>query len=79
MDIHTKYEIGQYVKIKAVDLFARISKITIDGKNLFYEVSYWFEGQLKFVNLEEDEIMGDESLIDNDEYCGGKQLKRWKM
>lgn len=56
MEIKTKYDINQYVMIPDISQSARVSKIIQDGKNLFYEVSYWWEGQLRFVTLDEDEI-----------------------
>jgi hypothetical protein len=56
MNLHTKFDINQEIIIKALDCPGRVSKIVLDGKNLFYEVQYWFEGQLKFVTLDEDEI-----------------------
>ena len=58
MVINTKYDIGQVVRIIDIDQPGRITKIIQDGKNLFYEVSYWWEGQLRFVSLDEEELNG---------------------
>jgi hypothetical protein len=56
MNILTKYDITQPVLIKAIEMPGSVSKIIVDGKNLFYEVAYWAECQLKFVTLDEEEI-----------------------
>lgn len=56
MNIQTKFDIDQVVYIKAIDCPGQVCKIIQDGRNLFYEVSYWWEGQLKFVSLSEGEI-----------------------
>jgi hypothetical protein len=56
MEIKTKFDISQTVTITAINQPGSICKIQIDGKNLYYEVSYWWEGQLRFVMLEEDEL-----------------------
>lgn len=54
--IDNKFNIGQKVKIIDIDQPGRVSKIEQDWKNLWYEVQYWWEGQLKFVKLSEEEI-----------------------
>jgi hypothetical protein len=56
MIIETKFDMDQVVIIKEINQVGQICKIIQDGKNLFYEVCYWWEGQLKFVSLYEREL-----------------------
>ena len=56
MELQTKYDIGQDVIIQGLKSSGRVSKIILDGKNLMYEVYYWFDGNLRFVTLGEDDL-----------------------
>lgn len=56
MIIKTKFDIGQHLKIIGIDQPTTIIAIKQDGKDLFYECKYWWNGELKFVWLSESEI-----------------------
>jgi len=56
MKITTKYDWLEYVRIKDLDnVIGRIVKIIFDGV-ISYNVQYWVNGKIEFVNLYEDEI-----------------------
>jgi hypothetical protein len=56
MEIKTAFDINQKVTIMAINQPGTICKIQLDGNNVFYEVSYWWEGQLRFVMLDASEL-----------------------
>jgi hypothetical protein len=66
MDIHTKYELHQTVKIRFLtdvndgmgrsgDISATILKVEFSGFLMYY-ISYWYSGDLRYCWCFEDEI-----------------------
>jgi hypothetical protein len=51
-----KFYIGQEVIINGITQSGRVVKIILDGKNTWYNVQYWWEGRLNFVDLADDEM-----------------------
>ena len=65
MTIETKYAIGQVVFIDGLDWHrAWIDGIKISGKNTWYEVAYWWNGELKTVQLREEDISSENHAKD---------------
>lgn len=83
MTVNLKFKIGDRVIIIDIDQPAKVVKIILDGNNFYFECCYWWEGQLKFVNLDETEIrlihdkLGQGNTLDH--VVNGKELKRWKV
>jgi hypothetical protein len=50
-----KFYIGQPVIIAEIKTPARVIGYKLDGKNCYVHVSYWFEGRIQEVYLDEDE------------------------
>ena len=42
-----KYDLGQKVKIKNIDVFGQIDSIQIDSGGEMYRVVYWINGERK--------------------------------
>lgn len=58
MKIETKFDMHQKVFIAANSFQAcQIDKIILEGKNLFYGIFYWLNGELKTLNIEEGELV----------------------
>lgn len=56
MTIQTKFDIGQRIRIKEISWPGTITQIRKDGKDLWYEVDYWSDMEMKCVTLSENEI-----------------------
>lgn len=60
MSIITKFDVGQRLFIVENDYHpCRVTKITQSGQNLYYGVEYWLNGEIKFVELSEDELSAE--------------------
>ena len=44
------------VVISAIDQPGKIIEIIICGKNLYYKIEYWWQGEVKTVSLYESEL-----------------------
>lgn len=56
MRLTPKYEYKQRVKIISLDVEGRITEVCINS-DIYYKVEYWWNGEIKVVNLFEDEIL----------------------
>lgn len=56
MRLNTKFNIMQRVLIKELDVPATVSAILYFGLAVIYEVEYWWEGEIKKVQLYEYEL-----------------------
>jgi hypothetical protein len=56
MELKTKFDILQKVKIKELDQSATIIKFEYQGIEPLYNVQYWWNGELKYVWLLEREL-----------------------
>jgi hypothetical protein len=56
MELNTKFDILQKVKIKELDQPATVIKFEYQGIEPLYNVQYWWNGELKYVWLLEREL-----------------------
>ncbi len=56
MKIETKFDMHQRIWITEIETPGRIINIALKGKNLWYFIEYWLNGELKSVELNEEEI-----------------------
>jgi hypothetical protein len=55
--IETKFDIWEKVSIIALDFhLGTVIEIKIDGNNFYYGIEYWYNGEIKTVHLNENEI-----------------------
>ena len=57
MRIQTKYNIGDAVRVEALDLKGTISRFGYDRAGLQYEVKYLYSGELKYLWCEEADLI----------------------
>jgi hypothetical protein len=64
MVVRTRFDIDQTVGIIALKNYpANIHQIRIDGKNLFYDLDYWVDKELKVCSVSEHEISEEYSEV----------------
>lgn len=57
MNVETKYDLRDMIKIKDLNAYpGRIEEIHIKENIVYYLISYWWEGEVKFINLREEEL-----------------------
>lgn len=62
MEIQTKFDPFQKVKITAIDAPGTVINIYLKGHNLWYVVDYWLDGLLRSAEVQEDELEAVETL-----------------
>lgn len=57
-----KFDIGQTVIITAISNPARVIGYKLDGKNTYVQVSYWLDGKIFDIYLDEDECVPQKKM-----------------